>query len=224
LYAIKMEEDKSLTTTIQSTIYQGDKNADTLVFLIPQKYEENSLADCEILLRYIMPNGMGRSEKLEMYPIPHNKDYYQFRLSVASRFTEDDGDIELWLTAVNFNDDILFRTGTATVTITPHKVIDDYLPPAALNQLDELAAKVYHMELETVNNLKYDSVEETLQLTANGVPVGDLVALGKIVEDMDDVINFGDEETDGGDGTSSGGASSGGNSSGSEDDDGIINF
>jgi len=215
VYAIKMEEDKSLTTTIQSTIYQGDKNSDTLVFLIPQKYEENSLSDCDILLRYILPNGIGCSEQLEMYPIPHNKDYYQFRLSVASRFTEDDGDIELWLTAVNFNDDILFRTGTATVTITPHKVIDDYLPPAALNQLDELAAKVNSMGQGVVNNLKYDAVEETLQLTSNGIPVGDLVALGKIVEEMDDLINFGDDanDEDGGDsGTTSG------------TQDGIINF
>lgn len=198
MYAIKMEEDKSLTTTIQSTIYQGDKNADTLVFLIPQKYEENSLSDCDILLRYILPNGIGCSEELAMYPIPHNEDYYQFRLSVASRFTDEFGDIELWLTAVNFNDDILFKTDTTIVTITPHKVIDDYLPPEAVNQLDALAAKVHSMEQNSVNNLKYDPVEETLQLTANGNPVGDIVDIGDGGgtggDGTDDIINFGDDD------------------------------
>ena len=40
MYAIKMEDDKSLTTTIHSTIYQGEKNADTLVFVVPMMYED----------------------------------------------------------------------------------------------------------------------------------------------------------------------------------------
>lgn len=42
MYAIKMNEDKSLITTVQATIYQNEKNADTLVFLLPKYYEDVS--------------------------------------------------------------------------------------------------------------------------------------------------------------------------------------
>ena len=66
MYAIKMNDDKSLTTTIKSTIYQYEKNADTLVFLVPMSYEDINLANCTMLLRYIAPNGIGKSEELEM--------------------------------------------------------------------------------------------------------------------------------------------------------------
>ncbi len=193
MYAIKMEDDKSLTTTIRSTIYQGEKNADTLVFLVPMVYEDTNLADCSLLMRYVLPDGKGYSEKLNMYPIPHNREYYQFRLSIDSHFTENVGDIELWLTAVNFEDDIVLHTNTATVTITQHEKIEDHLPPERVDQLDELAAKVEGMEESLVNNLKYDREQETLQLTHNGAPVGDMVDVTTMVN-HDDVIHFPGED------------------------------
>lgn len=56
MYVIKMNEDKSLETTVEATIYQNEKNADTLVFLLPRLYEEVNLANCIALLRYILPD------------------------------------------------------------------------------------------------------------------------------------------------------------------------
>ena len=55
-----MNEDKSLETTVEATIYQNEKNADTLVFLLPRLYEEVNLANCIALLRYILPDGTDR--------------------------------------------------------------------------------------------------------------------------------------------------------------------
>ena len=193
MYAIKMEDDKSLTTTIHSTIYQGEKNADTLVFVVQMMYEDTNLADCTLLLRYVLPNGKGYSEELAMYPIPHNKEYYQFRLSATSHFTENVGDIDLWLTAVNFEDDIVLHTDTATVTVTQHIKIEDHLPPERVDQLDKLAAKVQSMEGGFVNNLKYDKDQETLQLTHNGAGVGDMIDVTTMVN-HDEVIYFPDGE------------------------------
>lgn len=193
MYAIKMENDKSLTTTIKSTIYQGEKNADTLVFVVPMVYEHTNLADCTLLLRYVLPNGKGYSEELAMYPIPHNKEYYQFRLSATSHFTEVPGDIDLWLTAINFEDEIVLHTDIATVTVTQHIKIEDYLPPERVTQLDKLAAKVESMEGGFVNNMKYDEENETLQLTHNGAPVGDLIDVNTMVN-HDDVIYYQDSE------------------------------
>ena len=188
MYAIKMETDHSLTTTVHSTIYQGDKNADTLVFVVPQAVDEVNMADCTLLLRYILPNGAGHSEELAMYPIPHNRDYLQFRLGVASRFTEQPGNIELWLTAVDFNDDVVFRTGTAQVEIAQHVRIENYMPPESLDQLDKLSAKVAALEKGRVNNLKYDEENDTLQLVN-----GEIVQISR--ETAADSVLFEDGQT-----------------------------
>ena len=195
MYAIKMETDHSLTTTVHSTIYQGDKNDDTLVFVIPQAVDEVNMANCTVLLRYILPNGTGRSEELMMYPIPHNRDYLQFRLSVSSRFTEQPGHIELWLTAVNFNDDVVFHTGTAEIEITQHINIDDYMPPESLDQLDKLSERVNRLESGRVNNLRYDEENDTLQLLANGVPVGDCIDVSGWENKADNIVFHEEDST-----------------------------
>ena len=195
MYAIKMETDHSLTTTVHSTIYQGDKNADTLVFVVPRTVDEVNMADCTLLLRYILPNGAGHSEELAMYPIPHNRDYLQFRLGVASRFTEQPGNIELWLTAVDFNDDVVFRTGTAQVEIAQHIRIENYMPPESLDQLDKLSAKVTALEKGRVNNLKYDEENDTLQLVADGIPVGDCIDVSDWENKADNIVFHEEDST-----------------------------
>ena len=198
MYVIKMGADKALVTTIHSTIYQGEKNSDTLVFILPRKYEDVSISDCTMLLRYILPNGIGRSEEIEMYPLPHNDDYYQYRLKANTRFTAMHGTIELWLTVLSLTDEILLKTDATTIEITPTKDITDYLPPEELNQIDSLTLKVNRLEREKADDLSYDEKQRLLQLTSRGNLIGHAVDLGRAVEDMefDDVIHFGDADVD----------------------------
>ena len=190
MYAIKMNEDKSLVTTVQSTIYQNEKNADTLVFLLPKFYEEENLADCAVLLRYILPDGTGKSEELEMTPIPYNKEYYRYRLKVNTRVTAVPGSIELWICAINMYDNTVLKTGTAAIEVTAVKEIMDYLAPEDLNQLDRLTAKVKHLEESKADDLAVNEEGNTIQLTAKGTPVGQSVELNlnPVWADMDDII------------------------------------
>jgi len=209
LYAIKLTDDKELETTIHSTIYQGDKNSDTLVFLIPRKYEDVNMSDCFLSLRYILPDGTGRSEELEMFPIPHNEEYFQYRLTLASRFTDIAGEIEIWITAMNFEDDVLFRSGTTKISVIPHKNIERYLPPEDLYQIDKLAAKVNKLEITKADDLSWSEESKQLQLTSRGKLIGNAVDLNSATSDG--VIHFGDNTTE--DGSNDG-----------DDDSGIIHF
>ena len=190
MYAIKMNEDKSLITTVQATIYQNEKNADTLVFLLPKYYEEENLANCAILLRYILPDGIGKSEELEMSPIPYNKEYYRYNLKVNTRLTAIPGIIELWICAIDMHDDVILKTGTTTVEVTATKEIMDYLAPEDLNQIDKLTAKVKNLEDTKADNLAVNEEGNTIQLTANGTPIGQSVELNlnPVWADMDDII------------------------------------
>lgn len=114
-----MNEDKSLETTVEAMIYQNEKNADTLVFLLPRLYEEVNLANCIALLRYILPDGTGKSEELEMSPVPYNQNYYRYNLKMNTRLTETAGTIELWLCVLSLYDDVVLKTGTAIIEVTP---------------------------------------------------------------------------------------------------------
>ena len=189
LYVIKFENDKSLISTIQSTIHQGECNTDTLVFLMPKKYGEANIADCSLLLRYIDVNEIGHSEELEMYPLPYNENYLQYRLSVTTKFTKYPGEIELWLTAINKEDAIVLKSDSTTIKIEPSKNIADYLPQEDLDQLDQLEFKIDVLEKTKADSLAFDLETEQLQLSANGTLIGDAVDMSKMIN-KDDVIHF----------------------------------
>ena len=175
MYVIKMNPDKSLITTIKSTIYQYERNTDTLVFLIPKFYEENNMADCMLLIRYILPKGEGRSEELKIEPEPYNDNYYKYHLPIDTKLTTEVGTIELWLTAINMQDNVVLKSETITIDITPSKNIQEYLSEESLNQLDRLEAKVFELESQKADNVMFDSEQSYIHLTANGEPVGDKI-------------------------------------------------
>lgn len=200
MYVIKMESDKTLTTTIRSKIYQGENIADILTFLLPKTYENIDFADCTVYLRYILPNGVGQSEELSMYPLPYNDEYYQYRLPIESRFTNMRGQIELWLTAIDTAFITVLRTSPALVMILPAKDITDYLSDEDRNQLDKMLIQIEQLEKGKADSLIYDDDTRELQLTAEGAPIGDIV----IVPSDDysggsDDGEWGDMEDDSGD-------------------------
>lgn len=188
MYAIKMNADKTLQTTIHANIYQGEKNADTLVFLVPKLYGNQNVSECDLLMRYILPSGYGRSEALELALEPYNSDYYRYNLKLTTKLTELAGDIEIWLSAISLNDNVVFKTDSVEVTILPSKDITDYLNPESRDQLDMLSAKVSKLESEKADNIFYDEKEKYIQLSSTGKPIGDKLDMTKVGED--EVIDF----------------------------------
>ena len=189
MYVIKMNADKSLQTTIHANIYQGEKNADTLVFLIPKLYGNQNVADCDLLMRYILPSGYGRSEALELALEPYNSDYYRYDLKLDTKLTEFAGDIEIWLSAISLNDNVVFKTGSVELTVLPSKDIADYLDPKSRDQLDKLSEKVSKLEVEKADNIFYDEEDNYLQLSSNGSAIGNKIDMSKVKGD-DEIIDF----------------------------------
>ena len=167
---IKMNEDKSLMITVPTTIYRGEKNSDLITFLIPGEYEGNNIADYKMTMRYILPSGLGRSEELVFQPEMY-KSYLQYSTQLNSRFTEERGEITIWLTAFGRDGDIVLKTGEVAVTISQSKDISAYLPPNELDQIDQLAAKVAELEAKKADGLSYDEAKSVVYLTRGGIPI-----------------------------------------------------
>lgn len=197
MYVIKMNGDKTLQTTIYANIYQGEKNADMLVFLVPKLYGNQNLADSQLLLRYITPDGLGHSEALEMALEPYNDNYYRYNISVDTGITKASGDIELWLSAISIRDNVVFKTDSIVLPIQSSKEIENYLSPADRSQLNALSAKVSRLEVEKADNIFYDEQANALQLSANGDPIGDKINVTKIMDD-DGSIDFDQDSTSSG--------------------------
>lgn len=68
---------------------------------------------------------------------------YRYDLKVGTKLTDVPGDIELWLSAISLNDNVVFKTNSVGLTVLPAKDIADYLDPKSRDQLDSLSAKVW---------------------------------------------------------------------------------
>lgn len=189
---IKMTEDKELVITIKTTIFRGETKADLITFLVPMEYEGHNMADCAMVMRYILPNGDGKSEPLSYLPEPY-KNYLQFSTVVNTRLTADDGEVTVWLTAYGTNDEMVLKTGETIVDIEPSKDIKDYMSDEDLDELDALTAKMTALEsdmaelsAESADNIMYDPDAKTLQLTNDGELIGDPVDMSKVVPENEE--------------------------------------
>ena len=143
MYVIKMNFDKSLVTTIRSTIYKGENNADTLLFLLPTEYEGVNFADCDVLLEYVSPEGNITEEPLILEPDVY-KGYYQYHLKVNSEFTACSGENKLSLIIKNEKTGYELYTGSIYVRVYS-KMDNEEIPN---NKANELEARVDKVEKE----------------------------------------------------------------------------
>lgn len=178
MYVIKMERDKSLVCTVRADVYQGEKRADTLVFVVPKSYDNVSLSECTMLMRYILPNGVGESVELSLCPTPYNDNYLQYKLIISSKFTRFPGDITLWLTARNLDDDVVLKSGEIVIDVTPAKQIDDYLPDDGtseyVSEIDILAERIDKLQEEKADNITYNEDTCELQLLSGNELIGNV--------------------------------------------------
>lgn len=173
---IKMNDDKSLIITIPTTIYRGERNADLITFLVPAEYEGKNMADCAMLMRYINPEEVGKSEPLSYKPEPY-KGYLQYSTVVNPKFTSLDGDITVWLTALDHNDGVILKTGETAFTIQPSKDVADYMSDEDMDQLDRLEAQVQALQKQKADNIVFHAEDSTIQLVSEGVEIGDRIAI-----------------------------------------------
>lgn len=176
MYVIKMENDKSLVTTIKSTIYRGELNANRILFLLPNEWEEHLLADYGVRLDYITPDGIGNSEMLA-FEHDSYKGYLQFYVPVDCPMTDQAGSVELWLSILDMDGTLVIKTGSNYLLVEERKVITDYYPAEKRELLATLATDVEALKKTKADNLIYDEDDSYLQLSAEGDPIGDKVYL-----------------------------------------------
>lgn len=194
MYTILLNENNELTTSVRERIMQRSKLVDSLHFLVDPTYKNMDMSDFTVMMEYILP--VSREYKTEILVKSDElyKNKLEYKLPFDTCLTKEAGKIEVQLTFVKVELDAegkskqyVRKTSPTTITIVPIAAWSDVIADSALTALDQRLIQVDAMinaanELtdylsETkADNIVVDEDANTIQLTANGVPIGDAVA------------------------------------------------
>lgn len=207
-YIILVENDGTLYGSCKTKIMQKEKLFNKLWFLVPPHYNGYDMSQCTVTMRYLLP--ISREFVTETLTLSDEKyeEYLKYVLPVDTNLTKEHGNIELNLTFtmldVDDNGNIIQRvrkTDNHLLNITPIPNWDSFIPDSSLSALDQrilkqdaqiraLADLAYLLNDNQVDNLVYDSKEDVLHLSANGVRVGNKVSVKEMIEDGIPVVDM----------------------------------
>lgn len=210
MYIILVEQDNSLYGTKKERIMQRSTGVDSLMFIVDPMYKNaHDMTKASVVMEYLLPvSKTYKTEYLTLSDERYNNHYLQYKLPFNTKLTSEAGRIELQLTFVYTDLDIngkgiqkIRKTSTTTIDIVPISAWSDIVPDAALSSLDQRLLKLdaqmrglnEYMNVidnKSADNLVYDSTDDTLQLYANGVGIGNKVSVRDMIDDGIPVVDL----------------------------------
>ena len=210
-YTILVCDDNTLYGSCKKKIMQREKLFNKLWILVKPCYNGYDMSQCTVTMRYLLPISKEFVTETLVLSEDRYKEYLKYVLPVDTNLTKEHGDIELNLTFtmldVDKNGNVVQRvrkTDSHYLTITMLPDWDSVVPDSALSALDQRILKqdaqikaltdlANSLDINQVDNLVYNEDDDTLQLSAKGVGVGDKVAIKGGEADLEDgvpVVDF----------------------------------
>lgn len=214
-YVILVNEDNSLYGSKKERIMQRSKLVDKLVFIADPIYKGIDMTDATVMLEYVLP--VSREYKTVLLTLSderYNNCFLQYKLPFDVDLTSQAGSLEVQLTFVyvEMNENgvgiqRVRKTSATTIEIIPITAWSDIIPDSALSAIDERLIKLdaqmramndYMDVLDNnkVDNLVYNDKEETLQLSAKGVGIGNKVSVRDMLDDGVPVVDLDSDNSD----------------------------
>jgi hypothetical protein len=204
MYTILVNNSNELIVTVKERIMQRSKLVDNLHFLVEPKYKEYDMSGFTVTMEYILP--VSREYKTETLVLSSSlyKEKLEYKLPFDTAFTKEAGKIEGQLTFTKAEMDtegnvkqMVRKTSPCTITIIPIAEWSNIVPDAALSALDQRLIQLdlltgqlmdfeQHLYETKADNIIYNEVDSTIQLVANGVPIGN-----KITISVNDIVGSG---------------------------------
>lgn len=209
MYTILVNPDNTLYGSQKSRVMQRSKLVDNLRFIVEPTYNDIDMTTATVMLEYVLP--VSRKYKTVLLVLDderYNGCYLQYKLPFDTDLTSEAGSLELQLTfayvEMNYNGVGIQRvrkTSSTTIEIIPITAWSDIVPDDALLSLDDRLIKIDAqmramndyldvIDSNKVDNLVYDDVNETLQLSANGVGIGNKVSVKDMLDEGTPVVDL----------------------------------
>lgn len=210
-YVILVNDDDTLYGSKKCRIMQRQKLVNDLVFMVNPIYRNtHDMTGATVMLEYVLP--VSREYKTVLLTLSderYNDCFLQYKLPFDTDLTSQAGSLEVQLTFayVEMNENGIGiqrvrKTSATTIEIIPVTAWSDIIPDSALSSLDQRLIKLDAqmrglndyldvIDSNKVDNLVYNDVDETLQLSSKGVGVGDKVSVRDMLEDGIPVVDLG---------------------------------
>lgn len=209
-YTIIVCDDGSLYGSRKTKIMQREKLFNNLCILAPSCYKGYDMSKCTVTMRYLRPISKDFVTETLVLSDEKYEEYLKYVLPVDTCFTKEWGDLEFNLTFTMLDVDAdgnavqrVRKTENHILTITRLPDWDSVVPDSALSALDQRILKqdaqikalaeladAFDGSVNIVDNLVYNSDEDTLQLSANGVGIGNKVYVKEMLEEGSPVVDF----------------------------------
>ena len=193
MYTILLDETNELKTSIKERIMQRSKLVDALHFLVDPMYKGIDMSGFTVTMEYILP--ISREYKIEtlIKSDALYKGKLEYKLPLDTNLTKEAGKIEVQLTftkvELSYDGEPVQRvrkTSPTTITIVPISAWSDIIADSALSALDQRLIQIdaaiaavndinIHLNDTKADNIVYNKETNQIQLTANGVVIGDAV-------------------------------------------------
>jgi len=214
-YVILVNPDDTLYGSKKCRIVQRQKLVNTLVFVVDPIYNGIDMTSATVMLEYVLP--VSREYKTVILTLSderYDDCFLQYKLPFDIDLTSQAGDLELQLTFAyvemthsGIGIQRIRKTSSTIIEITPITAWSDIIPDSALSGLDQRLIKLDAsmramndylniLDDNKVDNLVYNSTEDTLQLSANGKGIGDKVFVKDMLSDGVPVIELGSSSDD----------------------------
>lgn len=176
MYVLKMDGGKELITTVRQSVYQGEKNADTLIILVPKLYDNFDMTTGSGTLQYMLPDTDVYVD-LELTPTEHNAEYMAYTTPLGAPITSATGIVLMRLQIKDADGNVILVSGNASLPILCR---DGTIPDVSAQDKDKLARlaeQVGLLKQVKADSITYDAERRKLQLTADGLEVGQAVTI-----------------------------------------------
>lgn len=193
MYTFLINEDNTLTCSVEERIMERSKMVDNLHFLADTTYKGVDMSDYTVLLEYLLPVSKRYKTEILTKSDELYKNKLEYVLPFDTNLTNEPGDVQIQLTFSNITMDPDGKTtqhvrkvGPGVVHIVPISAWSDVVPDATLTAVDqriialEALAKTLQERNQAIfdskaDNLSYD--DHTLQLTSNGKKIGNAIKI-----------------------------------------------
>lgn len=174
MYTIKMCNDKTLLTTYSVPFYQGEENADTIDFFIPQIYNNRDISNALVRLDYILPNGISGYKILDKDSGSYG-DYNLYHFIVDASFTSIMGRIRAWLTLLEGTNNIILKSSE-----TYFDIFERINITGNVSDVDQLMQMIQDVDAKKADNIIIDN-DQNIQLESNGELIGDSIGINRVI-------------------------------------------
>lgn len=202
MYTFLINEDNTLTCSVEERIMERSKMVDNLHFLADTTYKGVDMSDYTVLLEYLLPVSKRYKTEILTKSDELYKNKLEYVLPFDTNLTNEPGDVQIQLTFSNITMDPDGKTtqhvrkvGPGVVHIVPISAWSDVVPDASLTAVDQriLALEALAKSLQDRNQAIFDSKadnlsyeDQVLQLTANGKKIGNAIKITQESVETDD--------------------------------------